>query len=253
MNNGIIFKTFTATSLILALTCCTSLTNSQKQQNRVHESLSKSSELSRESLEIMQNKSPIKHISAAAIQTFDDTILSNDKTIWFRIQQQLDMNIPENSRVKKSRAWFLKHPEHLAQVSKRAEPFMHYIVEAVEARGLPLELALLPMIESSFDPFAYSHGSASGIWQFTAPTARTFGLKINWWYDGRRDIMASTHAALDMLDYLYKKMDKNWLYAIASYNTEGRIRRAIRRTKKGLPTDFGPRFTKRTDVTSHNF
>jgi membrane-bound lytic murein transglycosylase D len=240
MNLSPLLKSLVTSCLILLLTCCTSITNSQKQQRRVHETLSKSSELSIESLDIINNEPLVTSVSAAAIQTFDDNLLSYDKTIWFRIQQQLDMHVPANQRVQKSRAWFLKHPEHLAQVSRRAEPFMHYIVDAVQARGLPLELALLPIIESAFDPFAYSHGSASGIWQFTAPTARSFGLKINWWYDGRRDIIKSTHAALDMLDYLYKKMDNNWLYAIASYNTgEGRIRRAIRRNKKqGLPTDF---------------
>lgn len=160
--------------------------------------------------------------------------------LWERLIGQLHMHIPENKRVRRSREWYLKRPKHIQAVTRRAEPFLYLIIEEVEKRKLPLELALLPVIESSFDPFAYSHGSASGVWQFTAPTARSFGLKINWWYDGRRDISAATTAALDMLKYLYDRLDHNWLYAIAAYNTgEGRIRRAIRKNKaRNKPTDF---------------
>lgn len=182
---------------------------------------------------------PLKPIPAAAIQSLENTLLSSDN-VWQRLTQQLRMPIPENKRIQKSRKWYLSHPKHLNAVSLRAEPFMFMIVEEVEKRNLPMELALLPIIESAFDPFAYSHGSASGVWQFTAPTAKYFGLKINWWYDGRRDVPAATTAALDMMEYLYKRMDNNWLYAIAAYNTgEGRVRRAIKRNKKaGKPTDF---------------
>jgi membrane-bound lytic murein transglycosylase D len=160
--------------------------------------------------------------------------------LWERLIGQLHLYIPENKRVRRSREWYLKRPKHLQAVTRRAVPFMYLIIEEVEKRKLPMELALLPMIESSFDPFAYSHGSASGVWQFTAPTAKSFGLKINWWYDGRRDVTAATTAALDMLKYLYDRLDQNWLYAIAAYNTgEGRIRRAIRKNKAlNKPTDF---------------
>ena len=125
-------------------------------------------------------------------------------------------------------------------VAERAKPFLFLITEKVEEKGIPLELALLPVVESSFDQFAYSHGSAAGLWQFVSDTARRFGLEQNWWYDGRRDIVESTDAALDLLVYLRDKFDGDWLHALAAYNTgEARVFRAIRRNKaQGLPTDF---------------
>ncbi|WP_407331162.1 LysM peptidoglycan-binding domain-containing protein [Enterovibrio sp. 27052020O] len=164
----------------------------------------------------------------------------NQEDVWDRITLQLEMPVPENKRVKYYRNWYLEHPQHLQVVSKRAEPFLHLITEKVEARGIPLEFALLPVVESSFDQFAYSHGRAAGLWQFVPDTGRRFGLEQNWWYDGRRDVVASTDAALDLLEYLHKKFDGDWLHALAAYNTgEGRVFRAIKNNKaKGLPTDF---------------
>ncbi|KXF81221.1 lytic transglycosylase [Enterovibrio coralii] len=160
--------------------------------------------------------------------------------VWKRIAMQMDMPVPENKRVNYYRNWYLKHPQHLETVAKRAEPFLYLITEKVEERGIPLEIALLPVVESSFDQFAYSHGRAAGLWQFVPDTGRRFGLEQNWWYDGRRDVVASTDAALDLLEYLHKKFDGDWLHALAAYNTgEGRVFRAIRNNKaKGLPTDF---------------
>ncbi|GGI85178.1 lytic transglycosylase [Shewanella hanedai] len=160
--------------------------------------------------------------------------------VWQRIRLGLDFPIPDQKLVNQYRDWYIKHPQHLERVSERAEPFLYLIVEEIEKRGLPIELALLPIVESAFDPFAYSHGAASGLWQFTAPMAKHFGLKMNWWYDGRRDVPAATIAALDMLEYLYKKTNGNWLYAMAAYNTgEGRVLNAVKRNKRqGKATDF---------------
>ncbi|GIU42135.1 lytic transglycosylase [Shewanella colwelliana] len=171
--------------------------------------------------------------------------------VWQRIRLGLAMPIPDQKLVNQYRDWYIKHPQHLQRVSERATPFMFLIVDEIERRGLPIELALLPIVESAFDPFAYSHGAASGLWQFTAPMAKHFGLEMNWWYDGRRDVPAATTAALDMLEYLYGKTYQNWLYAIAAYNTgEGRVRNAVRRNKNnGEHTDFWsldlPRETER--------
>lgn len=161
-------------------------------------------------------------------------------SVWDRIAMQLEMPVPDNKRVNYYRNWYLKHPQHLKTVAERAEPFLYLITEKVEERGIPLEIALLPVVESSFDQFAYSHGRAAGLWQFVPDTGRRFGLEQNWWYDGRRDVVASTDAALDLLEYLHKKFDGNWLHALAAYNTgEGRVFRAIKKNKaKGLPTDF---------------
>ncbi|QIZ76834.1 lytic transglycosylase [Ferrimonas lipolytica] len=160
--------------------------------------------------------------------------------VWERIRSQMAMEIPTNKRIEKQRQWYIDHPQHLQIVSQRAEPFMHLIVEEVERRGLPIELALLPIVESSFDVFAYSAGAAAGIWQFTTPMSKHFGLQHNWWYDGRRDVYASTIAAMDMMEYLHNKMGPDWNYALAAYNTgEGRVFRAIKKNKQnGQPTDY---------------
>ncbi|MBA6327512.1 LysM peptidoglycan-binding domain-containing protein [Colwellia sp. MB02u-6] len=167
-----------------------------------------------------------------------ESYLSND--VWQRIRSKLEFSIPEDPRVVSQRNWFIKHPEYLNRVAKRAEPFLYYIVEALEANDIPIEIALLPIVESAFDPFAYSHGRASGMWQFIPGTGKRFGMKQNWWFDGRRDIVASTQGAIDYLKYLNKFFDGDWMLALAAYNSgEGRVRRAVRKNKKkNLPTDF---------------
>lgn len=159
--------------------------------------------------------------------------------VWERIRYSMDMPIPDEQLVNQYRQWYIDNPQHLESISQRAKPFLYLIVQEFEHRDLPIELALLPMVESSFNPFAYSSADASGLWQFTSPMASHFGLQMNWWYDGRRDVPAATSAALDMLEYLYKKTD-NWLYALAAYNAgEGRLREAIRYNEaRGLSTDF---------------
>ncbi len=160
--------------------------------------------------------------------------------VWQRIAMQLEMTVPDHKKVDYYRTWYLKHPNHLKTVSKRAEPFLYLITEKIEARDMPLELALLPVVESSFDAFAYSHGSAAGLWQFVPGTADWFGLKQDFWYDGRRDVDASTDAALNYLTYLNKRFEGNWNHAIAAYNSGGgRVSSAIRKNKKlGKPIDF---------------
>jgi membrane-bound lytic murein transglycosylase D len=117
---------------------------------------------------------------------------------------------------------------------------MHYVVSAIQQRNMPTELALLPFIESAYDPFAYSRSGAAGLWQFVPQTATNFGLKRSWWYDGRKDVVASTDAALTYLQFLHDKFDGDWLLAVAAYNFgEGSIQRAVNDNKRqGLPTDF---------------
>ncbi len=125
-------------------------------------------------------------------------------------------------------------------VARRAEPYLGYLIERIEARGLPSELLLVPIVESAFRPFAYSHARAGGLWQFKPGTAETFGVRMNWWYDGRRDVVAGTEAALDYLAYLHDFFDGDWILAIAAYNAgEGRVRRAVvANERRGEPTDF---------------
>lgn len=160
--------------------------------------------------------------------------------VWQRIAMQFKLGIPKDPSVDAQREWFLKNPGHLQAIASRAEPFLYLITEKVEQRGLPLELVLLPIVESSFDPFAYSHGSAAGLWQFISSTGKRYGLKQNFWYDGRRDVAAATDAALDYLTVLNQHFDGDWYHAIAAYNSgEGRVARAIKANKKaGKPIDF---------------
>lgn len=160
--------------------------------------------------------------------------------VWQRVSDGLRFHIPDDKRVESQRNWYLKHPEYMKRVVTRAQPFLYYIVDEIEKRDMPMELVLLPIVESAFDPFAYSHGRAAGMWQFIPGTGKRFGMEQTWWYDGRRDVVASTQGALDYLTYLANMFDGNWLHALAAYNSgEGRVSKAIRANKKaGKPTDF---------------
>lgn len=146
----------------------------------------------------------------------------------------------ENERINSQLKWYASHQSYIDRVSDRASRYMFYIVQELQANNMPLDLALLPIVESAFDPFAYSHGRASGMWQFIPSTGRMFGLKQNWWYDGRRDVVESTRAAIEYLDQLNKMFDGDWLLALASYNSgPGTVMRAQRRNREaGKPTDF---------------
>ncbi|MDG0969470.1 MAG: LysM peptidoglycan-binding domain-containing protein [Porticoccaceae bacterium] len=161
--------------------------------------------------------------------------------LWDRIRAgyQLDLkNLPTS--VIKQRQWYIDHPQHLEIVLNRARPFIYYVTERLEHAGLPLELALLPIVESTYDPFAYSASHAAGLWQFIPPTAHQYGLERNRWYDGRRDLVSSTRAAIDFLTYLNRRFKGNWWHALAAYNSgEGSVGKAIRNNKKnGRSTEF---------------
>lgn len=160
--------------------------------------------------------------------------------LWPRIIRGLNIHRENHPRLTAELNWYVKNPRYMKRVTERANRYAHFIVEQVENRQLPMELALLPIVESAFDPFAYSHGRASGIWQFIPGTGKMYGLDINWWYDGRRDIIASTTAALDYLEKLNSLYDGDWLLALAAYNSgQGTVNKAIRKNrKKGKKTDF---------------
>jgi membrane-bound lytic murein transglycosylase D len=160
--------------------------------------------------------------------------------LWDRIRAGFDFPQHDNHRVRIELDWYASHPDYLDRTVERARPYLYLIVESLEQRDMPMEIALLPIVESAFQPFAYSHGRAAGIWQFIPSTARHFGLKQNWWYDGRRDIQASTNAALDFLQSLHAELDNDWLLALAAYNSgAGTVKRAIQTNRRhGKPTDF---------------
>ncbi len=161
-------------------------------------------------------------------------------TVWDRIRRGYGIPGHDNERVLAEKRRYAGMTGYWERVSERARPYMYHIVHSLEERDMPLELALLPVVESAFQPFAYSRSSAAGLWQFMPATGRHFGLDQNWWYDGRRDVLASTEAALTYLDYLHDMFDGDWLLAIAAYNAgEGTVSRAIRRNENaGLPTDY---------------
>lgn len=167
--------------------------------------------------------------------------LTMDPDLLERIRDnfQLDLSL-ENSRIDSQLAWYIRNPNYLTRTFNRASRYLYHIVNEVNSRGLPMELALLPFVESAYNPFAYSHGRASGLWQFIPGTGKIYGLEQDWWHDGRRDVLASTEAALNYLSYLNNIFDGNWLHALAAYNSgSGRVRSAIRKNQaKNKNTDF---------------
>jgi len=137
-------------------------------------------------------------------------------------------------------AWFKNNPDYLERVFQRGQRYMYHIITEVERRGMPTEFALLPVVESAYEPFAYSVSRAAGLWQFIPATGVRYGLKQTWWYDGRRDVVESTRAALDYLQALHDEFNGDWLLAIAAYNVgEAGVERAIAyNASVGRPTDF---------------
>ena len=161
--------------------------------------------------------------------------------VWARLVDSFALpNCYDHESSRRWANWYADHPEYMARVMKRAQPWIFFIAEELEARDMPGELALLPIVESAYDPFAYSSGMALGTWQFIASTGKHYGLNQDWWYDGRRDVWSSTHAALDYLEYLNKKFDGDWLLALAGYNSgENRVARRVKKNQRnGKPADF---------------
>ena len=169
-----------------------------------------------------------------------DSTTAANQDIWHRIRSRLKFPVTHRSPTQQEIAWFQRNQEYLDRMADRARFYLPHIVREIERRGLPSELALLPIVESAYQPFAYSPAGAAGIWQFIPATGRRYGLKQNWWYDGRRDIVESTRGALDYLQKLNADFGGDWLLSVAAYNWgEGNLRRAIARNRRaGKPTDF---------------
>ncbi len=200
-----------------------------------------------------QPAAPVRSASAAPTPTFQSaeqiarpaaTVTPAEpegppKNLWVRITSGFTMAPMDNALVREWENWYAKRPDYVARMIHRSSHFLFHIVEEVEKRRMPMEIALLPMIESAYNPIAYSHAHASGMWQFIPSTGKDYGLRQNWWYDGRRDVIAATRAALDYLEKLHG-MFGDWQLALASYNWgEGAVGRAVKHNRaRGLPTGY---------------
>ncbi|MCM2290564.1 MAG: transglycosylase SLT domain-containing protein [Sulfuritalea sp.] len=169
--------------------------------------------------------------------TIDLTTPPDD--LWQRMRNGFSMPDLDSPLVADRQAWYLNRPDLLKRVFERSRRYLHHIVEELEKRGMPTELALLPIVESSYNPLAYSSARALGMWQFIPSTGKSYKLQQNAWFDQRRDIVASTSAALDYLQTIYE-MHGDWHLALASYNWgENAVGRAVAKNQaKGLPTDY---------------
>lgn len=189
--------------------------------------------------EIAHYRDPSREVrdEGPSIPTIDLTTPPDD--LWQRLRNGFSMPNLESPLVADRQAWYLNRPDLLRRIFERSRRYLHHIVEQLEARGMPTELALLPVVESSFNPLAYSSARALGMWQFIPATGKTYNLKQNAWFDQRRDIVASTDAALDYLQTIYE-MHGDWHLALASYNWgENAVARAVAKNKaKSLPTDY---------------
>jgi len=178
------------------------------------------------------------HCLIAEAELKNDPVAYDD--LMLQIRSELNLSFPINRRVQNQLRWYANHPNYLKRTFKRGSPFLYLISKEVKKHKLPMELALLPIVESAFDPFAYSYGRASGIWQFVPWTGKRYGMKLNWWYDGRRDVGVSTKGALKYLNRLYKMFNQDWMLALAAYNSgEGNVLKAIKENRrKHRPVNF---------------
>jgi membrane-bound lytic murein transglycosylase D len=188
-------------------------------------------------------------VSVAAIDSLQPIVLpeiayrepvaETDLLVRLRSGYALDLDV-EDPTVQREREWYARNQAYLDRVFLRADRYLHHIVGEIEERGMPAELALLPIVESAFDPFAYSHGRAAGLWQIIPGTGKRLGLTQDWWFDGRRDVLEATRAALDYLEQLHEQFDGDWLLAVAGYNSgEGNVARALKKAAAaGRSQDF---------------
>ncbi|ALA24884.1 spore coat assembly SafA domain protein [Piscirickettsia salmonis] len=237
------YPSATIAMLALTLAACTTTSTIQKnnalQHNQAHLASKSTAAYAvtpiSNSIASLTPITPIENLAAGPITEDPDVEL------WQRIRQHFSLNHYNNiPRVQYYIHWYLKHAKDFNTSIERATPFLYYIVEQVEERHMPMEIALLPLVESGFRPSVSSSAGASGLWQLMPITASRFGVKQNWWYDGRFDIGKSTRSALNYLLYLHNFFDGNWLLALAAYNSgEGTVQQAITKNMRAhKPTAY---------------
>ncbi len=216
-----------ALSFLVLLTGCVS--NPQKQETQA-------------SINIPPAADTLVQETIEAFDAPETEIVSppEELNLWRQLVQGYQLNHIQHANIDRELQTFAARGDSLTRQLAKGEPYLYHILQEVRQRGMPTEIALLPGVESGFRPTAYSRHGAAGLWQFMPATGRYFGLKQDWWYDARRDPLASTNAALDYLQKLNKRFDGDWLLAIASYNAGGgAVARAIRQNlEKDKPTDF---------------
>ncbi|MCG8427594.1 MAG: transglycosylase SLT domain-containing protein, partial [Chromatiales bacterium] len=186
-------RTILSIPLILGLSGCNTLLtqSSDPQESTTHveqqepykrpleQRLASESTLSDDELTLNHKKA-----SQPVVTEEKTPVIEEPDNVWLIVQQGFSLTIPDNERIERQVKWFARHKKHLAALQERAKPYLHYIVEEINKRDMPTELALLPAIESAYRPFAYSSGRAAGLWQFIPSTGKLYGLNQNWWYDG---------------------------------------------------------------------
>jgi membrane-bound lytic murein transglycosylase D len=229
---------------LLLLGGCATTSEKSAQKDTEDESLSSYFDYGEEKSEPAQASIHNQYPAVAAPRVYlpKDVNYSaaNFNDLWDRIRAGYDLPAVQSKHVAEYERWFSSHPEYIDRLVKRATPYLYHITVQVEQRNMPMEIALLPAIESAYKPHALSSDKAVGLWQFIPATGKHYGLKQNWWYDGRKDVYASTNAALNYLEKLNKYFDGDWSLALASYNAgEGTVSRAIKANKRaGKPTNY---------------
>lgn len=189
------------------------------------------------------NRTKFKNVgsqSELSLSTLNKNKQQIEQNPWSFIQDQLQISVPDNKRIKTEKEKILKNGTLFENNLVRSEPYIYYIVKQLNERNMPVELALIPLIESGYNPKATSYAKAAGLWQIVPVTAQQYGLTKNSWYDPRRDLIESTDAAITLLQNLNQQFEGDWLLTLAAYNAgEGRVKRAIASNQaKGLPTNF---------------
>lgn len=239
----------------MALTKIIALRQSQLQQTKLVLAISgllmlgvlfvshASAETNANGVEIETVSNEVKSdLTGDPLGTFIGDVDSSDvsqSNLWTRIKDGYAMPDLESEYTANHEAWYSARPDYVKRMIERSQKYLFHVVEEVQKRNMPTEIALLPMVESAFNPQAYSRSNASGIWQFVPSTGKDYGLKQTWWVDNRRDVTAATNAALNYLQKLHG-MFGTWELALAAYNAgEGTVQRAIERNQRqGLPTDY---------------